>query len=173
MSRDLHKTDSIAADSDLMAPSPDQGLRFGALRQNTGFLLRMAWLQVSERLEDHAQTVSLTAAEYTILRMIAQTPGVRQGHLAQTLYIKPAAMTRIIRDFESRALVARHIPDGDRRTVRLTIRPAGEKALDHASALFDGTAEHERGGLTRAEQAQLNALLQKYCNMAEPDPNAR
>ncbi|MFN7003924.1 MAG: MarR family winged helix-turn-helix transcriptional regulator [Roseinatronobacter sp.] len=145
---------------------------YGELRQNTGFLLRMAWLQVSEKLEESSQTVTLSAAEYTILRMIAQTPGVRQGHLAQALYIKPAAMTRIIRAFEDRALVAREIPDGDRRTVRLSIRPAGRKALDQASALFGGAAEHERGQLSAAEKQQLNQLLRRFCGLERSETQA-
>jgi DNA-binding MarR family transcriptional regulator len=141
------------------------GLSFGELQQNTGFLLRMAWLQISEKLEENSQSVMLSAPEYTILHMIAQTPGVRQGHLAQALYIKPAAMTRIIRNFEDRALVAREIPDGDRRTVRLTIRQAGRTALDQARALFGGQAEHERGALNAAEQQELNYLLRKFCGL--------
>lgn len=145
---------------------------YGELRQNTGFLLRMAWLQVSEKLEESSQTVTLSAAEYTILRMIAQTPRVRQGHLAQALYIKPAAMTRIIRAFEDRALVAREIPDGDRRTVRLSIRPAGRKALDQARALFGGAAEHERGQLSAAEQQQLNQLLRRFCGLERSETQA-
>ncbi|TVP72508.1 MAG: MarR family transcriptional regulator [Rhodobacteraceae bacterium] len=146
-----------------------EALSFGDLRHNTGFLLRMAWLQVSERLEERSASVPLTAAEYTILRMIAQSPGVRQGHLAQALYIKPAAMTRIIRAFEDRALVAREIPDGDRRTVCLSIRPAGRAAIDRARALFGGLAEHERGQLDAQEQQQLNQLLRRFCGLEDSD----
>lgn len=151
------------------AEASDADLVFGELRQNTGFLLRMAWLQVCEKLDENSQSVMLTAAEYTILRMIAQSPGIRQGHLAQALYIKPAAMTRIIRGFEDRALVSRQIPDGDRRTVRLSICPAGRAALEQARGLFGGKAEHERGNLNEAEQQQLNALLRKYCGLEKPD----
>jgi DNA-binding MarR family transcriptional regulator len=150
----------------------DAGLAYGELRQNTGFLLRMAWLQISEKLEENAQSVMLTAAEYTILRMIAQSPGVRQGHLAQALYIKPAAMTRIIRGFEERALVTREIPDGDRRTVRLSIRPAGLTALEQARSLFGGQAEHERGTLNDTEQQLLNHLLRKFCSLDTFDTQA-
>ncbi len=150
----------------------DDGLNLGELRHNTGFLLRMAWLQVSEKLEESGQSVTLTAAEYTILRMIALSPGVRQGHLAQALYIKPAAMTRIIRNFEDRALVSRQIPDGDRRTVRLAVLPAGWTALEQARSLFGGEAEHERGTLSTTEQQQLNRLLRKFCGLDGSDAHA-
>ncbi len=160
----LHQHSASAA-----AAAPDADLVFGELRQNTGFLLRMAWLQVSEKLEENTQSVMLTAAEYTILRMIAQSPGIRQGHLARALYIKPAAMTRIIRGFEDRALVARQIPDGDRRTVRLSICPAGLAALEQARGQFGGKAKHERGNLSEAEQHQLNELLRRYCGLDKPD----
>lgn len=164
------------ADHDLEGPAP-AGLTagrviYGALRQNTGFLLRMAWLQISEKLEENSLSVSLSAAEYTILQMIAQSPGVRQGHLAQALYIKPAAMTRIIRGFEDRALVLREVPEGDRRTVRLSIRPAGRKALEQARALFGGMAEHERGPLSSDEQKQLNQLLRRFCGLEGSEAQA-
>lgn len=145
---------------------------YGDLCHNTGFLLRMAWLQVSEKLEENSLNVSLSAAEYTILQMIAQSPGVRQGHLAQALYIKPAAMTRIIRTFEERALVLREIPAGDRRTVRLSIRSAGRKALEQARALYGGAAEHERGYLSAGEQKQLNQLLRRFCGLDRSEAQA-
>ena len=157
---------------DRVAGLPDDGLNLGELRHNTGFLLRMAWLQVLEKLEESGQAVTLTAAEYTILRMIALSPGVRQGHLAQALHIKPAAMTRIIRNFEERALVSRQIPDGDRRTVRLSVLPAGWTALEQARSLFGGKAEHERGTLSTAEQQQLNGLLRKFCGLDRSDTHA-
>lgn len=147
-------------------------VNYGDLCRNTGFLLRMAWLQVSEKLEENSLNVSLSAPEYTILQMIAQTPGIRQGHLAQALYIKPAAMTRIIRGFEDRALVLREIPQGDRRTVRLSIRPAGRKALEQARALYGGMAEHERGQLSAEEQKQLNQLLRRFCGLDREEAQA-
>lgn len=159
-------------DAEHLSALPDSGLNVGELRHNTGFLLRMAWLQVSEMLHESAQSVSLTAAEYTILKMIAQSPGVRQGHLAQALYIKPAAMTRIIRNFEERALVERQIPDGDRRTVRLTVLPAGIAAIEQSRSLFGGAAEHERGTLSTEEQRQLNQLLRKFCGLDGSDAHA-
>ncbi len=159
-------------DTSANADASDGDVVYGELCHNTGFLLRMAWLQISEKLEESSQSVTLSAAEYTILRMIAQTPGVRQGHLAQALYIKPAAMTRIIRSFEDRALVVREIPDGDRRTVRLSIRPAGRDALDQARSLFGGMAEHERGALSAAEQQQLNQLLRRFCGLEHSETHA-
>lgn len=163
-------------EQDLQAPDRSdlttERVVYGALRHNTGFLLRMAWLQVSEKLDENSLSVSLSAAEYTILQMIAQCPRVRQGHLAQALYIKPAAMTRIIRAFEDRDLVLREIPAGDRRTVRLSIRPAGRKALEQARALFGGMAEHERGGLNVEEQKQLNQLLRRFCGLERSEAHA-
>ena len=154
MTQDTSEPELKEVSAALLEEQREAGLVYGDLRNNTGFLLRMAWLHISERLEENGQSVMLSAPEYTILQLIAQTPGVRQGHLAQALYIKPAAMTRIVRQFEERALVAREIPDGDRRT-----------ALEQARGLFGGKAEHERGALDAAEQQQLNRLLRKFCSL--------
>ncbi|MDD7972430.1 MarR family winged helix-turn-helix transcriptional regulator [Roseinatronobacter alkalisoli] len=148
-----------------MITDPEDGLNFGGLRHNTGFLLRMAWLQVRETLGNGDGTLCLSAAEFTILQVIAQTPGVRQGQLARALYIKPAAMTRLIRGFEDRGLVMRIIPPKNRRTVMLSVRPAGLAALDMARAFYSASSPHERGGLTATEQQELNRLLRKYCGI--------
>lgn len=144
---------------------PNHGLQFGDMRHNTGFLLRLAWLQVHQSLEQNGQPHGLTAAEYTILHVIAQTPGVRQGHLAQALYIKPAAMTRVIRNFEDLELVERHVPDGDRRTVRLTIKPKGQQSLDQERAHFSGALHTVGTPISAEEQADLNHLLRRFCGL--------
>lgn len=146
--------------------NPEDGLTFGGLRHNTGFLLRMAWLQVRETLDQSESAICLSAAEFTILQVIAQTPGVRQGQLARALYIKAAAMTRLIRGFEDRGLVIRTIPPKNRRTVMLSIRPAGLAALEQARVMYSANAPHESGGLTKTEQQDLNRLLRKYCGIA-------
>lgn len=151
------------------APSPEDGLNFGGLRDNTGFLLRIAWLQVREALDQSEPALCLSAAEYTILQVIAQTPGVQQGQLARALYIKPAAMTRLIRGFEDRGLVRRTIPPKNRRIVKLSILPDGLAAIEGTHALYGAEAPHERGGLTRAEQKDLNRLLRKYCGIGPMD----
>lgn len=162
--RDLQKTGLADVRQDDRAP--DHGLNFGDMRHNTGFLLRLAWLQARQSLDQNEQSLGLTAAEYTVLRLIAQTPGVRQGHLAQALYIKPAAMTRMVRGFEDRDLVERHIPDGDRRTVRLTIRPKGQQALDRERARFSGALDTVGTQISADEQAELNHLLRKFCGLS-------
>lgn len=157
---------ALPANSRRATENPEDGLDFGGLRHNTGFLLRVAWLQVREALDQSEHAVCLSAAEYTILQVIARTPGVQQGLLARALYIKPAAMTRLIRGFEDRGLVMRTIPPKNRRIVKLSILPAGLVALDSTRALYGANAPHERGGLTPKEQQDLNRLLRKYCGIA-------
>lgn len=146
--------------------APDHGLQFGDLRHNTGFLLRLAWLQVHQSLDQNGQSRGLTAAEYTILRVIAQTSGVGQGHLAQALYIKPAAMTRLIRNFEDRGLVEGDVPDRDRRTVRLTIKPKGQLALKQERGHFSSALHTVGTPISAEEQAELNHLLRKFCGLS-------
>lgn len=147
------------------------------LAANPGFLLRLAWMIAQDEMEQQPAAVRLSAAEYAVLRTIGQTPGIRQGLLAEVLHIKPAGMTRLLQGFEDRGLVIRRTPEDDRRTVVLGLLPEGRAALRAGDAAYDGTLTEGRAPLSPREMAQLLRLLRKFCGIGEdgllrPGPRA-
>jgi DNA-binding MarR family transcriptional regulator len=155
---------------DLTAPDAADdgaGIALEDMAGSLGLLFKLAQLTAADRNRAHFGQMDMSPSAYTILRTIRGNPGLRQGHLAAALRIKPALMTRLIRDFEDAGWVARRIPDDDRRTVRLTLTPAGNARLaradTHAAAAF--ASEHQ--ALTAAEIATLERLLRRYCGITQ------
>jgi DNA-binding MarR family transcriptional regulator len=74
----------------------------------------MAQLRSFDFFFEDLGKLGLRPGEFSVLWVIHVNPGVRQGVLAQTLRIKRAHMTKMIRSFEERGLVARTIPEDDR-----------------------------------------------------------
>lgn len=157
-----------APDLNALAASDDgAGIALEDMAGSLGLLFKLAQLTAADRNRDHFGEMGLSPSAYTILRTIRANPGLRQGQLAAALRIKPALMTRLIRDFEDAGLVARRIPDDDRRTVRLTLTTAGADRLaqadTHAAAAF--ASEHQ--ALPPAEIATLKRLLRRYCGITQ------
>jgi DNA-binding MarR family transcriptional regulator len=131
---------------------------FGIMAEGLGFLLKVGQIVAAERNDRHFRQADLAPSVYTILKFLQTNPGLRQGHLAQALRIKPAMMTKLIRDFEDAGWVGRTIPDGDRRTVILRLTPAGEARVQMADSHFNRAMLAEQGPLAADEVNELRRL---------------
>lgn len=133
-------------------------------RLNTapGFLLRLAQLRVYEQFFSEVGERGLKPGEFSVLWVIRNNPGIRQSILGQSLMIKRAHMTKLIRALEDQGLLSRHIPDEDRRAVELTLTAKGEKEAEIASDWFFAYEEGVGSMLSEAERQQLLVLLRKF-----------
>jgi DNA-binding MarR family transcriptional regulator len=141
---------------------------FGIMAQGLGFLMKVGHIVAAERNDRHFRQADLAPSVYTILKFLQTNPGLRQGHLAQALRIKPTMMTKLIRDFEDAGWVDRSIPDGDRRTVILRLTPSGDARVQAADSHFNRAMLAEQGPLAADEVNELRRLLHKYIGL-EPD----
>jgi DNA-binding MarR family transcriptional regulator len=161
------QTAASTAQSDL----EDDGsipVAFGVMAEGLGFLLKVGQLTAAESNNRHFREADIAPSVFTILKFLQTNPGLRQGHLAQALKIKPAMMTKLIRDFEEQGWVDRVIPDDDRRTVILRLTEAGDARLRAADSYFEDAKVAEFGPLTRDEVNELRRLLQRYIGLG-PD----
>ncbi|MFV0384386.1 MarR family winged helix-turn-helix transcriptional regulator [Paracoccus sp. (in: a-proteobacteria)] len=139
----------------------------GQLVDSLGFLLRLAQLGAFGLFYERLAQTGVKPGEYSVLYVIRRNPGIRQGVLAQRLLIKRAHMTKLIRHLEGQSLIARHIPDDDRRAVELTLTQAGETLVAaHEQDMLD-QAGHESERLTGDEARQLIGLLRKFTGIEE------
>ncbi|WP_136636760.1 MarR family winged helix-turn-helix transcriptional regulator [Pseudooceanicola onchidii] len=147
------------------APDAEVGIDLGALSNSLGFLFRMGQIEVFGMFYDALGKLGLKPGEFSVLWVVHLNPGVRQGSVAQTLRIKPAHMTKLVRAFEEDGLLDRHIPESDRRGIELRLTPKGEGFVaDHAEEFFT-YARSEANRLTRKEAEQLIHLLQKFTRL--------
>ena len=148
-------------------PPPDAATPdLGHLPHTLGFLLRLAQVEVFGLF--HANMAGgLKPGEFSVLYVVGRNPGIRQGVLAEHLRIKRAHMTKLIRAFEQRGLVARRVPEDDRRAVELRLTDAGAALVAGRGASMRAQADREIARLTPAEGAQLIRLLQKFNGIDE------
>ena len=111
--------------------------------------------------------------EVSVLMVIAENPGIRQGILARRLMIKRANMAKMARAMEGSGLVRRTVPEDDRRSVELWLTDEGAARL---AALRTPFLDHEARtarSLSKEEEAELKRLLRKYIGLSGADRGGR
>jgi DNA-binding MarR family transcriptional regulator len=88
--------------------------------------------------------------------------------LSRNLMLSSGAMTNRIDRLEAAGLVERLQDPGDRRGTLVSLTRAGLSRVDAAVARHVGNEAQLLSALSKAEQAQLNALLRKLLLAIEP-----
>lgn len=149
------------------APSAVAEVALGPLDDSLGFLLRIAQLQSFEEFYAALGDTVGRPGETSVLLVLGENPGIRQGVLASALRIKRAHMAKMVRALEEGGLIARHVPQDDRRAQALDLTEAGK---DRVAMLRAQVARYEARPLARlskTEEAQLKQLLRRYLGQGE------
>jgi DNA-binding MarR family transcriptional regulator len=137
-------------------------VRLGPLSESLGFLLRLSQLASFREFFDGLADFGVRPGEASVLVLIGENPGVRQGVLAQRLMIKRAHMTKMIRAMEDTGLVTRTVPEDDRRSVELWLTKRGAARVEAMRAPWAAHEARPARNLTKREEAELRRLLRKY-----------
>ena len=123
---------------------------------------------------------SLAVAQLELLSALAEHPGFRPGQLARLLHMRPNTVTTIVNALTAQGMISRSTPQGDRRTIELTITDAGQQAV-HAWQATNAAVLHlalstlpaqQRRALAAAVPA-LDALakaVDRLADTASSDP---
>jgi DNA-binding MarR family transcriptional regulator len=125
-----------------------------------GYRLRRAQMAVFARFIDRFADLDLRPADYSVLVLLADNPGLRPSEVAASLGIKRANFVALANALEARGLVVRHRTAGDRRAVALELTDAGRALVMRARAVqdaFETELVDRLGG--PAERDRLLALL--------------
>ncbi len=120
-------------------PAPAINLR--KLTALAGYLIRQAQLWVFQDFNATLAPLALRPAQYSILTIIRDNPGLSQMALSQVLGIVRSGLVPVLDDLESRALLKRTPSASDRRSHALYLTVEGNRLLDSANALVQ---EHEK-----------------------------
>jgi DNA-binding MarR family transcriptional regulator len=102
----------------------------------------------------------LTAPQYRVLRQLGE--GGRSGsELAQKLGVTPGNLTGILDRLEEGGLLSRERASTDRRSLRLSITPAGETLMARAIPAMQSHLRSLFAPLDAAEIAQVQSLLER------------
>ncbi len=103
----------------------------------------------------------ITHMESKVLGFVGQHPGTTQSDLAQHSGRDKAQLARLIKGLRERGLLDGEADEADRRHLRLTLSAAGSEVLQQLQQRGRRVGTQALAGLSAAEQAQLQALLQR------------
>lgn len=146
-----------------MPDHPD--LEFGPLGESLGFLLRLSQLRSFGMFYAVFEDKGIRPGELSVLFMLADNPGVRQGVLAKALRIKRAHMTKMVHGMEAEALLHRTVPEDDKRSVELWLTDKGKALVESLRPLFNSHETQSPAPLSAEEAETLKSLLRKYMGM--------
>jgi len=108
--------------------------------------------------------LGLTYAQARVLQLVGQAGRpLRMADLAGQLDVVPRSVTTMVDALETAGLAARQADAGDRRSVLVSLTPAGRLLLDALEDARRGSAEEVFGGLAPTQRTQLLALLGDLC----------
>lgn len=147
-------------------PIPDaDAISRESLKGSLGFLLRLAQLGSFGHFFAVTEQENVRPGEVTVLDLIRENPGIRQGVVAKTLKIKRAQMSKMINRMEAEGLVGKRVPEEDRRAVELRLMPEGEALIARITESFPEIEKRTRRRLTDAETRELRRLLIKMTGL--------
>jgi DNA-binding MarR family transcriptional regulator len=134
----------------------------GPLSDSLGFLLRLSQLVSFRDFFAELDDLGVRPGEASVLMLVSENPGIRQGVLAKRLMIKRAHMTKMVRALEDEELVLRTVPEDDKRSVELWLSPRGEARVETLRGPWMAHEARPARNLTRREEADLKRLLRTY-----------
>lgn len=150
-------------------PAPEETVDLGDLPRSVGFMLRMTQVRAYAQFFRAFADTDVRPGEFTVLWVLQHNPGLRQGTLARTLFIKPAHMTKLVQRLVDEGFVTRNVPPEDRRSVCLTLTDSGAAHVALHQDRFNAVHTPGRVGLNDREYAQLLTLLGKMTFKDAPE----
>ena len=134
------------------------------LDQRVGYMLRQAQLAVFDDFIASQRGAVTRPGQFAILMVIAGSPGLSQTQVCKTLGIKRANLVAAIDDLESLGWVRRDASASDRRSNRLQLTTAGQRALKNA---LDDQSVHEARITRLLGAAGRRTLLKQLAKLCE------
>jgi MarR family transcriptional regulator, organic hydroperoxide resistance regulator len=123
-------------------------------------LLRVLWAldhTLNARSKQMGKTHGLTGPQRMALRLVALSPGMSSGELAETLHLHPSTLTGILERLARRGLLDRKRDPFDARRALLRVTPAGLRLLEHKK----GTIEEDvRRALSKESKVALKRAFE-------------
>jgi DNA-binding MarR family transcriptional regulator len=104
-------------------PSPEEALFV---------LLNRCASNLQKAAEEGMKNAGLSVAEYTMLRIVENTPGITAGEAKARLYATAPAVAQLVAKLEGRGLLQRDSDRTDARRLQLRLTRAGAKQLQNA-----------------------------------------
>lgn len=144
--------------------SPSINMKY--LEGTIGYMIRRAQIAVFSDIYKAFGDIRITTAEFSVLAVVADNPGINQADLASALGVERPRMVPIINKLEERKLALRVVDRDDARARLIHLTTQGEQLL---SVLKKRFAEHQRRMLVRLGAADPSSILRDLRHLAGVD----
>jgi len=133
----------------------------GPLAGMVGYVLRRAQLAVFDDVIANFAELDLRPAQYSVLVLLGNSPGLKQSDVAAALGIQRANFVVLFDGLERRGLARRNSAPNDRRSYALYLTEEGERVLARANELESRLEARLDLKLGPGGREQLLALLRR------------
>lgn len=145
--------------------TPSPAKNFGLLVHDVGRLLR-------RQLDQRAQTIGLTSAQWRVLAYLARHEGSNQASLADFMDMEPITLSRHLDRMEAAGLTERRRDPVDRRAHQLFLTDAARRLVPVFRAVASEVIAEALDGISEAEVEQVSALLARVRSNLTGKPEA-
>lgn len=141
----------------------------GSLDDSIGYRMRRAQIAIFQDIISAFAEADIRPAQFSVMVLIGQNPGLNQSEVAAALGIKRANFVALIDSLEARGLAKREPTATDRRSYALQLTEAGQSLLDDLQRV---QAEHEARIVARIgaeNRAMLLELLEAIAAGSDSD----
>jgi DNA-binding MarR family transcriptional regulator len=131
-----------------------------------GYKLRRAQLAVFQDFIESFARLQLRPAEFSVLALIARTPGQKQSEIAAQLGIKRANFVALMDALERRGLAERRKVAGDKRSHSLHLTPEGACFVERMIGVWN---EHEQRLIEKLGGPAARDRLIELLDLITPD----
>jgi DNA-binding MarR family transcriptional regulator len=140
-------------------PLANRNVDLGPLPGQVGFLMRRAWLAMSQDFLRTFADVAIRPAQYGVLLIIEHNPGLKQAEVSAALGIKRTNLVALLDGLEERGFARREAATSDRRSYALHLTSKGTALLQHLRELHELHESRMIASIGEEGRARLLALL--------------
>jgi len=126
-----------------------------------GFRLRQTYNIFASDFQSEMQIVGLRPVQLSILSIVEENPGSRQGKIGEALNIARENIAPLVNELEKAGHLERQRHPTDGRAFAIYLTPQGEDILAKSKAILHQRERVLLSSLTPSEQQQLAGLLHK------------
>lgn len=149
---------------------PVQNRHFDELGGLVGYNLRLAYNRQIQRFSVVGGSFNIRPAQFAILLLMHQKPGIKQMELTRALQKKHANIVTLLDELERRDLIERVLDEKDKRSRVLRLTPEGERLTLKLLARHERLERNLEETFGKARRAELLKLLEAFRQL-KPDPD--
>ncbi len=134
------------------------------IENSTGFLVVRTARQMKRALDNRLNPIGVTAAQHTILSILAKDDGLPLSEVGKRVFLDKPAITGLADRLEHDELVERRRSKTDRRVVELYLTPKGRDLLEEMDSIAVKVDRELVSVLEKAELEQFRNTLIKIWN---------